>query len=35
MAENETKSTDASIEDYLAAWGSDQQRVLCRAQDAG
>ena len=31
MAENKTKPTDASVEDYLAARGSEQQRTDCRA----
>jgi hypothetical protein len=30
MAENKTKSTGASVEDYLAARGSEQQRADCR-----
>jgi hypothetical protein len=30
MAENKTKFTDASVEDYLAARGSEQQRADCR-----
>jgi len=30
MAENKTKPTDASVEDYLAARGSEQQRADCR-----
>ena len=30
MAENKTKSTDASVEDYIAVRGSEQQRADCR-----
>ena len=30
MAANKTRYTDASIEDYLAARGSEQQRADCR-----
>jgi Domain of unknown function (DU1801) len=30
MADNKTKPTDASVEDYIAARGSDQQRADCR-----
>jgi hypothetical protein len=30
MAETKTKFTDASVEDYLAARGSEQQRADCR-----
>jgi hypothetical protein len=30
MAENKTKLTDASVEDYLLARGSEQQRADCR-----
>lgn len=30
MAENKTEPTDASVEDYLAARGSEQQRADCR-----
>jgi hypothetical protein len=30
MAENKTRSTGASVEDYLAARGSEQQRADCR-----
>jgi hypothetical protein len=30
MAENKTKVTDASVEDYIAARGSEQQRADCR-----
>ena len=30
MAENKTKPTDASVEDYLAARGNEQQRLDCR-----
>ncbi len=30
MAENKTKPTDASVEDYIAARGSEQQRADCR-----
>lgn len=30
MAENKTKPTDASVEDYLAERGNDQQRTDCR-----
>jgi hypothetical protein len=30
MAENKTKFTDASVEDYIAARGSEQQRADCR-----
>ena len=30
MAENKTKPTGASVKDYLAARGSDQQRADCR-----
>lgn len=30
MAANKTRYTDASVEDYLAARGSDQQRADCR-----
>ncbi len=30
MAENKTKYTDASVEDYIAARGSEQQRADCR-----
>jgi hypothetical protein len=29
MAENKTKPTDASVEDYIAARGSEQQRAEC------
>ena len=29
MAENKTKPTDASVEDYLAARGTEQQRIDC------
>jgi hypothetical protein len=30
MAENKTKPTDASVDDYIAARGSEQQRADCR-----
>jgi hypothetical protein len=30
MAENKTKPTDASIDDYIAARGNEQQRADCR-----
>jgi hypothetical protein len=30
MAENKTKFTDASVEDYIAVRGSEQQRTDCR-----
>jgi hypothetical protein len=30
MAENKTKPTNASVEDYIAERGSDQQRADCR-----
>lgn len=30
MAENKTRSTGASVEDYLAARGSEQQRADCQ-----
>src|SRR5262245_55725872 len=30
MAENKTKPTDASVEDYIVARGSEQQRADCR-----
>jgi hypothetical protein len=30
MAENKTKSTGASVEDYIVARGSEQQRADCR-----
>lgn len=30
MAENKTRFTDASVEDYLALRGSEQQRADCR-----
>lgn len=30
MAENKTKFSDASVEDYLVARGSEQQRADCR-----
>ena len=30
MAENKTKPTDASVENYIAARGSEQQRADCR-----
>jgi len=30
MAENKTRFTDASVEDYLVARGSEQQRADCR-----
>lgn len=30
MAKNKTRFTDASVEDYLAARGSEQQRADCR-----
>jgi hypothetical protein len=30
MAENKTKPTDASVEDYITARGSEQQRADCR-----
>ena len=30
MAENKTQITDASVEDYIAARGSEQQRADCR-----
>jgi hypothetical protein len=30
MAENKTKQTAASVEDYIAARGSEQQRADCR-----
>jgi hypothetical protein len=30
MAENKTKPTDASVEDYIAVRGSEQQRADCR-----
>ena len=30
MAENKTRYTDASVEDYLAGRGSDQQQADCR-----
>ncbi|MES1245848.1 MAG: DUF1801 domain-containing protein [Acidobacteriota bacterium] len=30
MAENKTKPTDASVEGYIAARGSEQQRADCR-----
>ena len=29
MAENKTKPTDASVEDYIASRASEQQRVDC------
>lgn len=31
MAENKTRPTGASVEDYIAARGSEQQRADCRA----
>lgn len=31
MAENKTKPTDASVEDYILSRGSEQQRTDCRA----
>jgi len=31
MAENKTKATDASVEDYLASRANEQQRVDCKA----
>lgn len=34
MAENKTKPTDASVEDYLAARGSEQQRADCRESES-
>jgi hypothetical protein len=34
MTENKTKVTDASVEDYIAARGSEQQRADCRALTA-
>jgi hypothetical protein len=30
MAQNKTKPTDASVEDYIAARGSEQQRADCQ-----
>jgi hypothetical protein len=30
MAENKTRPTDASVEDYIAVRGSEQQRADCR-----
>jgi hypothetical protein len=30
MAENKTKPTNASVEDYIAARGSEEQRADCR-----
>src|SRR5215813_14026599 len=30
MAENKTRPTDASVEDYIATRGSEQQRADCR-----
>ena len=30
MAENKTKPTDASVEEYIAARGNEQQRADCR-----
>jgi hypothetical protein len=30
MAENKTKPTDASVDDYIAERGSDEQRADCR-----
>ena len=30
MAENKTKPTGASVENYIAARGSEQQRADCR-----
>jgi hypothetical protein len=30
MAQNKTRFTDASVEDYIAARGSEQQRADCR-----
>src|SRR5262245_15244184 len=30
MAQNKTKFTDASVEDYIAARGNEQQRADCR-----
>jgi hypothetical protein len=30
MAENKTKPTDASVQDYIAGRGSEQQRADCR-----
>ena len=31
MAENKTKATDASVEDYLASRANEEQRVDCKA----
>jgi len=31
MAENKTKATDASVEDYIAARANEEQRVDCKA----
>ena len=31
MAENKTKATDASVEDYLASRASEEQRADCKA----
>jgi hypothetical protein len=31
MAENKTKATDASVEDYIASRASEEQRVDCKA----
>lgn len=31
MAENKTKATDASVEDYIASRASDEQRADCKA----
>jgi hypothetical protein len=34
MAENKTKATDASVEDYIASRANEEQRVDCKAEDA-
>ena len=31
MAENKTKATDASVEDYIASRANEEQRVDCKA----
>jgi hypothetical protein len=35
MAENKTKPTDASVEDCIAAQGSEQPRADCRERSNG
>ena len=34
MTENKTKPTDASVEDYMTARGTEEQRADCQVGDA-